>query len=55
MFGVVLQGLKVITAIEKKGTYGGTTLKTIAIGDSGVLPVEKEDATPLLVSSALKL
>jgi peptidylprolyl isomerase len=55
VFGMVLEGLRVITAIEKLGTHGGSTVKNIAIADSGVLPVEEEDATPRLVSSALKM
>lgn len=54
VFGMVLEGKEVMTAIEKKGTQGGTTRSLIAIGDSGILPVEPEDATPRLVSAPLE-
>jgi peptidylprolyl isomerase len=54
IFGMVLEGLNVVTEIERKGTMGGTTRSVIAIGDSGTLPLEPEDATPLLVSNPLR-
>jgi peptidylprolyl isomerase len=53
VFGMVLEGLEVITAVERVGTHGGTTLGTVMIEDSGSLPLEPEDATPRLVSDAL--
>jgi peptidylprolyl isomerase len=54
VFGMVLEGLAVMSAIERVGTHGGTTLATVMIEDSGMLPLEPEDAAPRLVSDALK-
>jgi len=54
VFGMVLEGLEVITKIEKVGTHGGTTRETVMIEDSGSLPLEPEDATPRLVSDILR-
>jgi peptidylprolyl isomerase len=53
VFGMVIEGLEVITAIERVGTHGGTTLETVLITDSGSLPLEPEDVTPRLVSDTL--
>lgn len=39
IFGVVLEGIDVITEIEKKGTHGGTPTSKIVIKDSGSLPL----------------
>jgi peptidylprolyl isomerase len=55
VFGLVLEGLNVITEIEKRGTHGGTPKSIFIIEDSGSLPLEPEDATPRLISQALKL
>lgn len=55
VFGMVLEGKKVINEIEKIGTYGGKPKAEIVIVDSGSLPVEPEDATPRLISEALKM
>lgn len=54
VFGMVLEGLDVITAIEKVGTHGGTTLEVVMVEDSGSLPLEPEDATARLVSDVLR-
>jgi peptidylprolyl isomerase len=54
-FGVVLEGLDTIIKCERVGTNGGGTLEKIIIEDSGSLPLEPEDATPRLVSAALKM
>jgi hypothetical protein len=51
---MVLEGLHTITLIEKVGTHGGTPKAKIVIEDSGTLPLEPEDATPRLVSEALR-
>ncbi|KAG7346377.1 peptidyl-prolyl cis-trans isomerase [Nitzschia inconspicua] len=54
VFGMVLEGLDVITAVERVGTNGGTTLEIVMVEDSGSLPLEPEDATPRLVSDILR-
>lgn len=54
IFGMVLDGVDVITAMEEKGTLGGTPTARIAINDSGSLPLEREDAVPYLVSQKLR-
>ena len=53
VFGMVLEGIDVITAIEEEGTHGGTPRSEIVINDSGTLPLEPEDAVPRLVSEKL--
>jgi len=55
VFGMVLEGLDVITAIEKKGTHGGTPVAKIVVEDSGSLPLKPEDSTPRLVSEKLRM
>lgn len=54
VFGMVLEGLETITAIERVGTHGGTTVGKVIIEDSGSLPLEPDDATPRLVSDVLR-
>lgn len=53
-FGMVLDGIDVITEIERRGTFGGKPTKTIEIVDSGSLPLEPEDAIPYYVSDKLE-
>ena len=53
-FGMVLEGLDVITEIEKVGTHIGKPKADIVITNSGSLPLEPEDKTPRLVSERLK-
>jgi peptidylprolyl isomerase len=55
VFGMVLEGIHTITAIEKVGTHGGIPKAKIVIEDSGSLPLQPEDAKPRLVSEALKI
>mmetsp|Transcript_20733 Transcript_20733/g.42659 ORF Transcript_20733/g.42659 Transcript_20733/m.42659 type:complete len:239 (+) Transcript_20733:124-840(+) len=54
VFGMVLDGIDVITEIETRGTFGGEPTKTIEIVDSGSLPLEPEDAIPYYVSDKLE-
>ena len=53
VFGMVLSGKDVITAMERSGTQGGVPQGNIIIADSGSLPVTPEDATPRYISEAL--
>lgn len=53
-FGMVLEGIDVITEIESLGTLGGTPQVEIVIKDSGSMPLEPEDALPYLVSDRLR-
>lgn len=53
VFGMVLEGKKVITKIEKHGTQGGLPKVKIVVADSGSLPTEPEDAKPRLISEKL--
>jgi len=53
-FGMVLDGIDVITEIEKSGTFGGIPTSKIEILDSGTLPLEPEDAMPYYVSDKLE-
>lgn len=53
-FGMVLEGIDVITEIEPYGTLGGTPTAKIVITDSGSLPLEPEDATPYMVNEMLQ-
>ena len=53
VFGMVLEGLSVITEIEKVGTYGGKPKAVIVIVASGSLELEPEDHKPRLVSDKL--
>ena len=53
VFGMVLSGKDVITAMERLGTQGGVPKANIIIADSGSLPVTPEDATPRYISEAL--
>lgn len=53
VFGMVLSGKAVITAMERVGTQGGVPKAKITIVDSGSLPVTPEDATPRYISEAL--
>jgi cyclophilin family peptidyl-prolyl cis-trans isomerase len=53
IFGMVLEGLDVITEIEKVGTHGGVPKSEIVIVDCGTLPTNTEDATPRFVSERL--
>jgi cyclophilin family peptidyl-prolyl cis-trans isomerase len=55
VFGMVLEGLKVINEIEQVGTHGGVPKSEIVVVDSGSLPLTAEDAAPYLVSHRLKL
>eukprot|EP00529_Nitzschia_sp_RCC80_P032808 CAMPEP_0113460230 /NCGR_PEP_ID=MMETSP0014_2-20120614/10875_1 /TAXON_ID=2857 /ORGANISM="Nitzschia sp." /LENGTH=230 /DNA_ID=CAMNT_0000351867 /DNA_START=906 /DNA_END=1595 /DNA_ORIENTATION=- /assembly_acc=CAM_ASM_000159 len=48
VFGMVLEGKRVITEIEKVGTHGGRPRAEIIIVESGSLPLEPEDSTPRL-------
>lgn len=54
VFGMVLEGINVITEIEEKGTWGGTPTAKIEIVDSGSLKLEPEDALPYYVSDRLE-
>mmetsp|Transcript_1318 Transcript_1318/g.2910 ORF Transcript_1318/g.2910 Transcript_1318/m.2910 type:complete len:245 (+) Transcript_1318:161-895(+) len=54
VFGMVLEGKRVITEIEKVGTHGGRPRAEIIIVDSGSLKLEPEDSTPRLVSERLR-
>ncbi len=53
-FGMVLDGIDVITEIETRGTWGGEPTMTIEIVDSGSLQLEPEDAIPYYVSDKLE-
>jgi len=53
VFGMVLEGRDVITAIEENGTYGGTPTVQIIVSDSGSLPLKPEDSVQWLVSEKL--
>jgi peptidylprolyl isomerase len=53
VFGMVLEGLSVITEIEKVGTYGGIPKAEIVVVASGSLPLESEDHTPRRISEKL--
>ena len=53
VFGMVLEGLNVITEIEKVGTHGGRPKADIVIVDSGALPLQPEDSQPRLISDKL--
>lgn len=55
VFGYVLEGMDVVEAIQKKGTYGGRPLAKIKIVDSGVLPVEEADRKKVPVASKSSL
>jgi peptidylprolyl isomerase len=55
IFGMVLEGLTVITDIEKVGTHGGVPKAEIVIKDSGTLALTVEDAKPRLLSDRLKM
>ena len=39
VFGKVLEGMDVVSAVEKMGTSSGKTKKKVVIADSGELPV----------------
>jgi cyclophilin family peptidyl-prolyl cis-trans isomerase len=54
VFGMVFEGLSVVTEIEKVGTYGGIPKAEIVVVASGTLPLEPEDHKPRLVSKKLK-
>jgi len=54
VFGMVLEGIDVMTEIEKLGTFGGTPTKQIVIADSGSLPLENRDLESYKVSDKLK-
>lgn len=54
VFGMVLEGLQVITEIEKVGTYGGTPKAEIVVVATGSLPLESIDHKPRLVSDKLE-
>jgi cyclophilin family peptidyl-prolyl cis-trans isomerase len=43
IFGTVLHGSGVVTAIENEGTFGGRPHRTVVITDCGELPLEDED------------
>mmetsp|Transcript_114144 Transcript_114144/g.170721 ORF Transcript_114144/g.170721 Transcript_114144/m.170721 type:complete len:237 (+) Transcript_114144:227-937(+) len=55
VFGMVLEGLKVITEIEKVGTHGGVPKKEIVIKDSGTMELTADDAEPRRVSEKLRI
>jgi len=55
VFGYVLDGMYVVSAIEKKGTYGGRPTAKITVVDSGVLPVEEADRKKVPVASKSSL
>jgi len=42
VFGRVIEGMDVVTAVEKIGSSSGKPSKTVVIADSGELPVEEE-------------
>jgi cyclophilin family peptidyl-prolyl cis-trans isomerase len=42
VFGAVIEGMDVVSAIEKLGSGSGRPSKTVTIADSGELPVEAE-------------
>lgn len=55
VFGYVLEGMNVVEAIMKKGTYGGRPTFKISVIDSGVLPVEEADRKKVPVPSKSSL
>ena len=57
VFGYVLEGMDVIQAIGKEGSYGGRPTSKITVVDSGVLPVEVADRkkVPVAAKSSLSL
>ena len=49
VFGRVMDGDSILSAIEQHGTYGGRPRTKIIITDSGELPLEPGDADPIPV------
>jgi peptidylprolyl isomerase len=54
VFGLVLEGLAVITEIEMVGTHGGKPKAHIIVTATGSLPLEEEDHKPRLISDKLR-
>jgi peptidylprolyl isomerase len=54
VFGLVLEGLNVITEIEQVGTYGGKPTADIIVVETGSLPLQLEDHSPRLISDKLR-
>jgi peptidylprolyl isomerase len=50
VFGVVLEGVDGVKAIEREGSYGGHVRKPIHIQDSGVLELSENDKRPIPVA-----
>jgi len=50
VFGVVLEGVGVVKAIERQGSSGGRPHQIIHIHDSGVLELTEKDKQPIPVS-----
>ena len=49
VFGVVLEGIDVVKAVERQGSNGGHTRKVIHIQDSGELTLTENDKKPIPV------
>lgn len=50
VFGTVLEGHEVVSAVERQGTFGGKPRKKIVIKDSGELPMEGGTVEKIYVS-----
>jgi peptidylprolyl isomerase len=50
VFGVVLEGVDVVKAIEREGSNGGHVRKLIQIQDSGALELSEKDKRPIPVA-----
>mmetsp|Transcript_18911 Transcript_18911/g.52565 ORF Transcript_18911/g.52565 Transcript_18911/m.52565 type:complete len:235 (-) Transcript_18911:282-986(-) len=54
IFGMVLEGMRVMNKIESLGSYSGIPSAEIVVANSGSLPAKDGDETPRLVSWKLK-